>query len=194
MNMQKCSQCNNNAIYIVEKHLMCLSCYERHMNICMRAINENEKIFNLLSDQIDSAFGLGIGPRFPITQPAISTGPTTHNYIHIDKSVVGTVNTGAISQLNQTMENINNSNPDLVKQISEFVNEFLSSGEFSNKIKQELLESTSFILEEIKAPKTNRKKILEESVLLSIERAINSSASLIALWHALLPHIQAILK
>ena len=185
--MHRCSQCGRQAIYIIEGHYLCLFCYERFMNIQLQQMQQASQMMNYLSDRIDETMGIRSTARIEISRP-VNAGNATYNHISVDRSVIGTINTGLITNLNQSMDKINNgTDPILAKNLANFINQVLQSKELNKKIKLEITEQISFLAEQIILPPPQRKSSLIKNVLVSLGKSINTVASLVTLWQVLSP-------
>ncbi|OFA15428.1 hypothetical protein A4U49_12945 [Acidithiobacillus ferrivorans] len=95
----KCYQCDRPAMYqIGEQNIpLCLDCYFKFSQIQQQQLESSERMMNYLSDEMAASVGLPpMGPRFPPRpQPVVVAGAKLHN-IHVNNSVVGTINTGSI--------------------------------------------------------------------------------------------------
>jgi hypothetical protein len=83
---------------------LCLGCYFKYSQIQQREMENHERMLNYLSDQIGFVVGMpAIGPRFPPRpQPVVVQGAKLNN-INVSNSVVGTINTGSIGMVDQSI-------------------------------------------------------------------------------------------
>ena len=102
--MTKCSQCPNNAMYQFDKHPLCLDCYTKVMQVQNQKLTHLAGEINYLSDFIDETVGIPTYARMPKPKPVVDGKKITHNHINVDRSVIGTINTGTINSLNQTLK------------------------------------------------------------------------------------------
>lgn len=186
----RCSQCGGNAMYEFQGHNLCLSCYSKVMNIIFSQQQESAKTINYLHDRMDEMMGVQSTARIPIPQPIISTGNyNTQNNIHVDRSVIGVINTGQIQSLNQRLDNIsNNTDPELAESLKNFTEKMLENDKISETEKQQLLEELSFIAEQLTLIKDKKPSIVKQ-IVLSIGSTIQAVGSLATLWQVLCPEI-----
>src|SRR5437879_5503155 len=83
---------------------LCLDCYFKFSQIQQQQTENHERMMNYLNDEIAMSVGLApFGPRFPARpRPVIVAGAKLNN-ISISNSVVGTVNTGSIGSVDQSI-------------------------------------------------------------------------------------------
>lgn len=186
--MIKCSQCDNQAMYQVKGHYLCLHCYEKLMRIHQQQQAQLASMINYLYDQVDEITGIPTTPRLRVSQPVVHKGNITQNLINIDRSIIGTVNTGKIDSLNQSMNNINNQvNPDIAKILAQFTEAMLRSQEINESTKEQLLEEIAFLSEQILVNKSLQKKSMLKRVLDSIKDKLSTAAALLTVWDKLYP-------
>lgn len=100
--MTQCAQCNKIAIFVVGdgKVPLCIDCYLKLQQAIELEDRRLKEMMNYLTDHIEAAIGLyGILPRFPTSRPIVRQGPLTLNNININRSTIGTINTGEIKNL-----------------------------------------------------------------------------------------------
>lgn len=173
----KCYQCDKPAMYqIGDQNIpLCLDCYFKFSQIQQQQTENNERMMNYLSDEMAATVGLPpMGPRFPARpQPVVVAGAKLHN-IHVNNSVVGTINTGSIGTVDQSISALVQSGEpalaDAVKALSEAI---LQSGDLTRNQKNELVESLSVISKEAATPKESRQNTVALSLL---EKAMKVTA------------------
>ena len=102
----KCYQCFKPAMYQVnnQKIPLCLDCYFKFSQINQREIENNERLINFSFDQMDSIVGFGTsGPKFPPRPQPVYISGVKMNNISVNNSVVGTINTGSIETVDQSI-------------------------------------------------------------------------------------------
>jgi hypothetical protein len=166
---------------------LCLRCYIAHRDMVARDQEQNERLINFLSDQMDATIGFGpSGPRFPPRpSPVIIAGAKMHN-ISVSNSVVGTINTGSIGTVDQTISVLREGEEpqlgDAVKQLTEAI---LGSGDLTSNQKNELVDLLSVVSAEAVAPKAERKTAVAAALLdraAKITDLANDIADVCAKW------------
>lgn len=191
--MPKCNQCNNNAMYQIQGGtLLCLNCYEKLARIQQATLANLMAHQNQIMDHVDEITGIPSSARYKIPQPIIYKDNKMQNFINVNESVIGSINTGVINSLNQSMNNINNINPDLASLLSKLTNAILESTEIENDNKNEALEDLDFITEQINLPDKQKKKSLVKKTFNSLKEILHSSSSLITIYQAIVPYIDKI--
>ncbi len=192
--MPKCSQCDNEAMYQLKGGvLLCLHCYEKLARIQQQTLANLMAYENQIMDHVDEITGIQSYARYKIPQPIIYKDNKMQNFINVEKSVIGSINTGVINSLNQSMNNINNNiNPELANLLSDLTNAILKSTEIQENDKKEVLENLDFITEQINLPDEKKKKSLAKKTFNSIKEILHSSATLITIYQAISPYINKI--
>ena len=154
---------------------LCLDCYFKLAQIQQQQIENNERMMNYFSDEMAFSAGLPpMGPRFPPRpQPVVVAGAKLQN-IHVNNSVVGTINTGSIGTVDQSISALLQSGePALAEAIKGLSEAILQSGDLTKNQKNELIESLSVISKEAATPKDARQNTVALSLL---EKAMKVTA------------------
>lgn len=154
---------------------LCLDCYFKFSQIQQRELENNERMINYFGDQIWASVDLlPKGPRFPPRpQPVIIEGAKLHN-INVSNSVVGTINTGSIGTVDQSISAlVQIGEPNLAEAIKALSEAILQSGDLTRNQKNELIESLSVISKEAATPNEARQNTVALSLL---EKAIKVTA------------------
>jgi hypothetical protein len=150
---------------------LCLECYFKLMQIEQQKHENSERMLNYLHDQASAIVGLpSLGPRFPPRpQPVIVSGAKLQN-INVNNSVVGTINTGSIGTVDQSISAlIQTGEPKLAEAIKSLSEAVLQSGDLTRNQKNELIESLSVLSKEAATPLEQRQNTVAISLL---EKAI----------------------
>lgn len=172
-----CYQCQKPAMYKVgeQQISLCLDCYFKFSQIKQQEIENHEREINYLSDQMAFSVGLPpMGPRYPARpQPVVVAGAKLQN-IHVNNSVVGTINTGSIGTVDQSISAlVQGGEPALAEAIKALSEAILQSGDLTRNQKNELIESLSVISREVATPQGSRQNTVALSLL---EKAMNVTA------------------
>lgn len=169
----KCYQCNTPPMYQVgdQNIPLCLDCYLKFSQIQQQQVENNERMMNYASDEMAAVVGLPpIGPRFPPRPRPVFVAGVKLNNISVNNSVVGTINTGSIGTVDQSISALLQTGEsglaEAVKVLSEAI---LQSGDLSRNQKNELVESLSVVAKEASAPRESRRNTMALSLL---EKAI----------------------
>jgi hypothetical protein len=115
----------------------------------------------------------------------------TFNNIKVDSSVIGSINTGQVKQIDISMDNIKaGGNAPLVDSLKKFTEAVISEKELNDKTRGELIEQLSFVASQCASPKQVRKPSIVNPVLQEIDKVAMKFASLAPLWTPLLPLLQ----
>jgi len=150
----KCSQCAAPAFYRVQEQgiPLCLQCYSILHRINSIDFLMNVAMLNQSMDQMDAMSGVGLsGDRIPVQHiaRAIQGSPTLNSFA-ISNSQVGVLNTGSIHKIDAAITLSKGSDAEPVAdEIKRFTEEIIGSHEASDSQKNELLELTEAVAEEI---------------------------------------------
>lgn len=170
----KCYQCPCVAMYQVGQQNipLCLDCYFKYSQIQQHEIESRERMMNYLSDQMASSVGMPpMGPRFPPRpQPVIVAGAKLNN-IHVSNSVIGTINTGSIGTVDQSISAlIQVGEPELAEALKSLSEAVLQSGDLTRNQRNEVIEALSILAKEAATPQEMRQNTVAQSML---EKAMN---------------------
>jgi hypothetical protein len=180
--MTKCSQCQNEAMYRVGDYPLCLHCYHKLADIQQKASAERAAMMNYLSEEMWFAAGLSsTPPQLHVPQPITHHGPLKFNSIHVDNSVVGSINTGDAATIDVSLSNIRiGGNEALAKALTDFTNAVLVESEIGFEGRNEILEQLAFIATELTKPVTRTSIV--KPVVEGIAKTIGAFAGLATLW------------
>lgn len=165
----KCYQCDKPAMYrVTDKNIpLCLECYFKFSQIEQQQIENNERMLNYLNDEMSFTVGLPpMGPRFPPRpKPVVVAGAKLQN-IQVSNSVVGTINTGSIGTVDQSISAlVQSGDNELAQAIKKLSEAILKSGDLTRNQKNEVIESLSVISKEAASPKEARQNTVALSLL-----------------------------
>lgn len=146
---------------------LCLDCYFKYSQIEQCALENNERMINFLRDQIAASVGMPpLGSRFPPRPQPVQIGDVKLNNISINNSVVGTVNTGSIGSIDQSISVLNQlGEPNLAAAIKALSEAILQSGDLTSNQRNELVEILSVLAKEAATPREARKSAVAETLL-----------------------------
>jgi len=186
-----CCQCGKTpAIYQIAGNPLCLDCAYKVEQINHMKQQQYIQEMNYLTDHMESVVGLpGVLPRYEVPKPPpiIKTqGGLTLNNINVNQSVVGSINTGNIGQIDVALTNIKNGGAEKTAQIiKEFTEAVLEEQKLNNSIKNEIIEQLSFLANQAALPKEGQKKSIIAPILNTIKKSIENISKLLTLFEAL---------
>ncbi|MDY0747791.1 hypothetical protein SNE35_25035 [Paucibacter sp. R3-3] len=124
-------------------------------------------MLNYLSDQISASVGLPpMGPRFQSRpRPVVVAGAKLNN-INVSNSVVGTINTGSIGTVDQSISAlVQIGEPVLADALTTLSEAVLQSGDLTRNQRNEIVESLSVIAKEAATPKESRQNTVALSLI-----------------------------
>jgi hypothetical protein len=192
--MTLCNQCGKPAVTIFNENPLCVDCFSKLQQALEKTIANDRQNINLLADMIEASSGLSL-PRFDSPQPLINQGPMTFNNIKVDKSIVGSINTGEIHNLDIAMSHINESgNVEFANALKVFTEAIIKTDELNEKLKNDIIEQLSFIVSQSNLPKDRQKLGIIKSVLSGIKNTVSTISSLSILWDKLQPYFTSLFK
>lgn len=190
--MASCQQCGKPPLYVIgpEKIPLCLDCYERHDNILQRQLDENARMLNYLTGQMESVVGLPYGSLGPRMAVRSQTQPVTLNNIHIDRSNIGAVNTGQAGRIDAVVTYTNQAgDPALAQALKYFTQAVIDSKEIDRVTRDAIIEQLSFLASQIA---TNKKQpSVADAVASKLGTLIKTASGLITLWKQLEPLLKS---
>ena len=156
----KCHQCTTPAIYKVgeEQVPLCLDCYLKLSQINQQQLVNDERLANYFGEQAYMAHGLpNLGPSFPPRPQPITISGVQMQHINVNNSVVGTINTGSIGSVDQSISALiqlgNTEQATAFKSLTEAV---MESDDLSKNQKSEVIEYLSALSREAAKPEDAR--------------------------------------
>lgn len=191
--MQKCINCGKNPYIQYEFGLLCLDCDLKFIQVTSMKIAASERQINHTLDEMDSIFGIYTGGRYPERKkPTVNHIPVTMNNqkIHIEKSIVGSVNTGVIHQLDVSMNSVSQINDEGANKIKEFAEAVLKEEKLKKEEKENIIQQLNFLTQQLAINKESRNRAVIQTVLASIFGLIGFSANLCTIWETVKPFFQ----
>ena len=150
---------------------LCLDCYYKFSQINQRELENHERMMNYYSDEMDSIVGIGpIGPRFPARLQPVQISGVEMNNISVSNSVVGTINTGSIGNVDQSISAlIQLGEPETAEAFKALTEAFLQSDDLTRNQRNELIETLSVLAKEAATPSQSRENSVAHTLL---EKAI----------------------
>ncbi len=190
----KCGQCGKPAFYKYDNgaHL-CVDCDLKVQQAEQMRFAQTASRLNQLAEQMEMTTGLyGVVPRLEIPQPTIHMGHTVHN-IKVDNSVIGSINTGQIRDLNVALDHVQNAgSPDLANVLQKLTEAVLASSDLPTEKKTEAVEHLSHLAKQAALPKDQRQTAIGRTVLDGFERIINVSSGVLTIWNIAKPFLQSL--
>lgn len=194
----RCSQCDNRAMYqVVDNHPLCLRCYSQFIETNTNQIRVLAALGNQAIDNMEAIAGLPLGGRLhiPPSSPTINTGQTTYNNIQVDKSVVGSINTGSIRELDIMIGAMREEdNQELASVFQDLTHAILKAKEadLEQSDKDSALEFLLFLSEEAFTPETDRRSRIGKAAISKLEQILSNVGSIASVWSAAKPYLDAL--
>ncbi len=121
-------------------------------------------------------------------------GPVTVNSIHVNNSVVDSINTGNVKSIEVSMTQISNRGErELADAFKRFTEAVVNTTEVPQDKKNELLEQVAFLAAEAAVSKKERKPSIIKSVLAGIRDGVAIFAALRQLWTEFQPLLERLI-
>lgn len=168
----KCEQCNSRAMYLTGDQAipLCLDCYCKFAQIHQQMLENTERMLNYTAQAMSeeaASWGVPVTvPQLPPRpRPMTVTGMTLLN-INTSNSVVGTINTGSIGSIDQSISALKQTdNSDLAEAVKSLAEAILRSDDLLKHQKNELIESLNVISREAVKPGEMRQNTVALTLL-----------------------------
>jgi len=180
--MATCGQCGKPAIFNVDGHPVCVDCNLKIQQAFQIRDNAAKQQINFLLDQADAITGLtGVFGRYHLQNPLVQ-GPVAFHSINVDRSVVGSINTGTVEKMEVALNNIHvyNQNEQLEHALREFAEAIIGDKSLAPDAKDEIIEQLSLLAAQAATKKESRTMIMMKALVRSIGTSI--PAALIEHW------------
>lgn len=183
----RCSQCGKPSIgsFGPDSQPLCVE----HYTMLSNAINEQQRnsmaMQNALRAQIYNTVGLPVPQEtmIDIPRPVVSRNPVTYNNIHINKSVVGSVNTAQVGRIDVALDNIQiGGNEEISNAIKTVTEAVIKNTELKEQQQTEILQELAFLAEQATLPKEQRQTKVVNMVLKSLPVSLSVVANLATVW------------
>ena len=124
---------------------------------------QNAALLNYFSDYGDAIVGLpGLSPRLqmPPAKPQIfhHGNMNTFNNINVDRSTVGSINTGSVNSIDVTLGQLGQGGAsEIAESVKEFTEALLQEAQVTNETRTGMLEQLAFVSEQLLTPEDQRK-------------------------------------
>lgn len=193
----KCYQCPSPAMYQVGDQgvPLCLNCYLKVAHIDQQQLENHERMLNYLRDEMAYVVGMPVlgGPRFPARPNPVHVGDVRLNNISVSNSVVGTINTGSIGSLDQSISALVQLNePTLAQAFKGLSEAILQSGDLTRNQRNELIEALNVISREAATPPETRQNTVAVSLLERAEKITSMANDISEVCQRYWPAIAAV--
>lgn len=165
-----------------EQLALCVDCYLKLVQATAIQQDTLGRTLNMLHAQMEFALPMPMRlPRYRTREHPI-IGDLVLNNIKIDRSTIGVLNTGVVTNLDSAVTVLNQQGQsELGKAIAQFTEQLAGSG-LSPTNKEKVAELLSALSTEAIAPKSNQKKAVVPPLLSEISGLIQGAAGLVQLW------------
>lgn len=188
--MQKCTQCDKNAIQKYGDNYLCLDCLERlslihhrdneqrhrEMIYSMQMSNAAEKDMNEITGLHGQELSFDLGVFKPSRTIKLSN-------VNVNNSVVGNISTEEVGNIQVSLNKINSGgDTETATTLHELTSAILSAQEIDVEKKNEILEQISLLTEQISLPEQNRKKGIIKAAASAIKETATTITSVASAW------------
>ena len=199
--MEKCSQCEKNAIQKYGENNLCLDCLERLSNIHHRE-NEQRHREMMYNMQLSNAAERNMYEQVGLSNKPLSFDLSVFNpsrnikvsNVNLNNSVVGNISTEEVGNIQVSLNKINSTgNQSVAANLHEFTESVLANSEIDTSKKNEILEQVSLLSEQIALPPQNRKIGLIKAGYAALKESISLVSSLADAWVKIEPIIKQLI-
>jgi len=151
---------------------LCLACYSKVAAIKQQEFDNNARLMNFALEHMDAAIGFGPAtPRFPIGLPSVIVEGMKLNNIHVTNSIVGTINTGSIGSIDQSISALRQfGEQDIAESLKVLSETVLRSQDLTREQVNSIVESLSVISREAASPPEKRQSSVALTLLEKAEK------------------------
>lgn len=185
-----CSQCGRPAYCSYNGHPLCVDHYGKVQEIEHAEFTRNAALLNYVGRQFHQISGLeGLVPPPPqlnIPQPVTYVGHGAFQNINVDRSTIGSLNTGFIKNLDVRVSTLRQLGHEKVAhQLQQLTEAVVNSTQLAQEAKEEVIELLSALTNEIIKPPQSRSKSLIKSLASSLNQMLSGASSLATLWQTM---------
>ncbi len=172
---------------------LCLSCYAIFSRTKQAEIETLERQANYYSAQIVRSVGLpaSFATQFPPRYKPLYVEKM--NNISVSNSVVGTINTGSINSINQTISAlIQLGEVSVAEAVKGLTDAIINSKNLEPNQKNELIETIDFVSTEAVSPIENRKSIIGLNLLENGLKVIKLADDLVEVYQKYWPILESV--
>jgi hypothetical protein len=154
------------------------------------------ELINYLTQMSEAAVGIrGVLPKFQVPRPVVHADVLTFHNINVDRSVVGSINTGEVQQIDVAIEHVRASGDEgLVEALKEFTEAVIAEAQLNVELRNEIVEQIAFLASQAALPKEKRRPSVGKAVMVGVKDAISGVAALVTLWERFSPLFAGLFK
>lgn len=185
-----CAQCGRPALMQTNNVPLCIDCLAKLEYIHQLRLSRLVDLINYNSALMDESLGFGISPKMANSRPQPPSGTLFLSNISIDRSNIGTLNSGTIQNLDNALTIIKDQNQgELADSLKKFTEAVIRSNELAKEAQEEIVEGLSFIADQITKPKKDRKSTIIKILFERIPTLLQAVSGLTTLWKQVGPFI-----
>jgi hypothetical protein len=122
------------------------------------------------------------------------TGPVNFQNMRVEKSTIGSINTGTIHQLDVAIGQAHDAGAaPLAEAIKALAEAFVQSKDLDDSRKNEALEQLTLLTEQVRLPAAQRKSGLIRAALGALKDTATTVAGLLSVWEKAKPYLDQLL-
>ena len=147
-------------------------------------------------DDMEAVTGIyGLMPRRQVSQPIVHTGPTSYHNIKVDRSVIGTINTGTVQEIISNLNHIQlGTDAKVGEALATFTQSVLADKAIGDVAKQELIDQISTLSAEAATAPNQRKLGVIKAMVSTIGQTASTITTLSQAWEHLRPILEQLYK
>ncbi len=188
----QCSQCGKPAVKAVQAIPLCVSCFYTLQVADTLARRLAAIGMNYAADQMETITGMrGYGVRMQV--PEIPKGPTILHNIKVDRSVIGSVNTGSIEKVDVSISYLKaGGNEQLSAALQSLTEAIAVAPELGIAPKSELLDQVAFLSEQAAVAAKDRRPGMIRAALEALTAGATVVSSVEEAWTAAEPFLRSL--
>lgn len=130
-------------------------------------MDRSDSLMNFLGAWMERSTGVAM-PR--IAPPPVRPQPSVTTSITIDRSSIGTVNSGTIDRIESVVHAATATQPDVAQAIQDFSKVVLAEGLLDDQRKEEVLDSLAYVVSELRRPQSEANQTVLRKMIAGSER------------------------
>ena len=187
-----CGNCSARpAVWKADDIALCVDCFYRFTVAQTLQLRNAVMGMNHAAAEMDFISGLpNFTPRMQV--PDLPKAPMTLNNIHVDRSVVGSINTGEVEKIDVSITLLDHAgNKDVGNALRELTEAIVNASVMSSSDKSNMLDQVSYLSEQATAASKDRKPGMIRAALSAITSAAGAVTAVAGAWSITEPILKA---
>jgi hypothetical protein len=184
-------ECGKSAIVVCGAVNLCVDCYYRLTVAQTLQLRNAVMNMNHAAAEMDFVSGLrNFTPRMQV--PDLPPAPMTLNNINVDRSVVGSINTGEVAAIDVSITYLNQAgNKDVSNVLKILTEAIVNTPAVAQSDKSNMLDQVAYLSEQAAAAAKDRKPGVIRAALGAMTQAAGTVSAVAAAWNAAEPVLKS---